>query len=54
MLGEMKLNITKPYKYLGHIINDNLYIEGDIKAKEWCLCGRCNVYVENFTSVLNM
>ena len=33
MLGEITLNVTKSYKYHGHIINDNMCDEVDIKAK---------------------
>ena len=44
----MTLNVTKSYKYLRHIINDNLYDETDIKAKERGLYGRCNVLLRTF------
>ena len=48
MLGEMTLNVTKSYKYHGHIINDNLCEEVDIEAKERCLYGRCTVLLRIF------
>ena len=48
MLGEITLNVTKSYKYLGHIINDNLCEEADIRAKERGLYGRCNVILRTF------
>ena len=47
-LGEMTLNVTKSYKYLRHIINDNLYDETDIKAKERDLYDRSNVLLRTF------
>ena len=48
MLGEMTLNVAKSYKYLVHIINDNLCDEADIRAKERSLYGRCNVLLRTF------
>ena len=53
-LGERTLNVTKSYKYLRHIINDNLYDETDIKAKERGFMAGAMFYLEHFTSVLSV
>ena len=47
ILGEAPLTVTNSYKYLGHIITDNLSDEADLEDKESGLYRRCNVYSEH-------
>ena len=47
-LGDAVLNTTKSYKYLGHIICDDLLDENDIKSKERSLYGRSNILLRKF------
>ena len=48
MLGEAPLTVTKSYKYLGHIITDNLSDEADLEDKERGLYRRCNALLRTF------
>ena len=48
MLGEAPLNDTDSYKYMGHIITDNLYDEADLDDKERGLYRRCNALLRTF------
>ena len=48
MLGEAPLAVTNSYKYLGHIITDNLSDEADLEDKERGLYRRCNVLLRTF------
>ena len=48
LLCQRKLNVTKSYTYLGHIITDYMCDEADIKAKVGCLYGRSNILLRKF------
>ena len=48
ILGEAPLTVTNSYKYLGHIITDNLSDEADLEDKERGLYRRCNVLLRTF------
>ena len=48
ILGEAPLTPTNSYKYLGHIITDNLSDEADLEDKERGLYRRCNVLLRTF------
>ena len=41
-LGDIALNFTSSYKYLGHIITNDLSDDADIKEKIGSLCARSN------------
>ena len=47
-LGTNVLMITKTYKYLRHIVRDDLSDEDDIKSKERSLYGRSNLILRQF------
>ena len=47
-LGEAPLAVTNSYKYLGHIITDNLSDEADLEYKERGLYRRCNALLRTF------
>ena len=48
ILGEAPLTVTNSYKYLGHIITDNLSDEADLEDKERGLYRRCNALLRTF------
>ena len=48
ILGETPLTVTNSYKYLGHIITDNLSDEADLEYKERGLYRRCNALLRTF------
>ena len=48
ILGEAPLTVTIPYKYLGHIIIDNLCDEADLEDKERGLYRRYHVLRRTF------
>ena len=48
MLGEGPLTVTNSYKYLGHIITDNLSDEADLEDKERGLYRRYNALLRTF------
>ena len=48
MLGEAPLTVTNSYKYLGHIITDNLSDEADLEDKERGLYRRYNALLRTF------
>ena len=48
MLGEAPLTVTNSYKYLGHIITDNLSDEADLEDKERGLYRRSNALLRTF------
>ena len=48
ILGEAPLTVTNSYKYLGHIITDNLSDEADLEDKERSLYRRCNALLRTF------
>ena len=48
ILGEAPLAVTNSYKYLGHIITDNLSDEADLEDKERGLYRRCNALLKTF------
>ena len=47
-LGTNLLMITKSYKYLGHLVRDDLSGEDDIKSKERSSYGRSNLLLRQF------
>ena len=47
-LGSMVMNYVSSYKYLGHIICNNLSDDEDIKSKLRCLYGRSNILLRKF------
>ena len=48
MLREAPLTVTNSYKYLGHIITDNLSDEADLEDKERGLYRRSNALLRTF------
>ena len=48
MLDEAPLAVTNSYKYLGHIITDNLSGEADLEDKERGLYRICNALLRTF------
>ena len=48
ILGEAPLTVTNSYKYLWHIITDNLSDEADLEDKERGLYRKCNVLFRTF------
>ena len=47
-IGSNILSDVKSYKYLGHIINNSLSDDEDMKAKERSLYGRSNMLIRKF------
>ena len=52
ILGEAPMTLTNSYKYLGHIITDNLSDEANLEDKERGLYMRCNVLLRTFHFLL--
>ena len=47
-LGDIALNFTSSYKYLGHIITNDLSDDADIKEKIGSLYARSNMLLRKF------